>query len=69
MADSTIKKIDSTHSPRGDMGQVYLAGGKSVSMRLWQEEPGPSAPETTRPYETVGFVIEGRAELDSEGSA
>jgi len=67
MADSTIKKIDSTYSPRGPMGQVYLAAGKRISMRLWREESGTVTAPTTREYETVGFVIEGSAELDSEG--
>ena len=67
MGDTTIKKIDSGHSPRGTMGQVYLASGKTVSMRLWSEDPGTATPETSRNYETVGFVIEGRAALESEG--
>lgn len=45
------------------MGQKYLATGKSISMRLWQEDPGPSRPPVSRNYETVGFVIKGRARL------
>jgi glyoxylate utilization-related uncharacterized protein len=49
------------------MGQVYLASGKSVSMRLWEEHPGDPAEATAREYETVGYVIKGRAELESEG--
>ena len=67
MGDTTIKKVDSGHSPQGSMGQVYLAGGRTLSMRLWREEPGQASPQTTRDYETVGFVIQGRAELESEG--
>jgi quercetin dioxygenase-like cupin family protein len=70
MGDTTIKKIDFGHSPRGKMGHVYLAGGKGgkiVSMRLSREEPGAATPESARDYETVGFVIEGRADRDSEG--
>jgi quercetin dioxygenase-like cupin family protein len=67
MGDTTTKKVDSDHSPHGTMGQVYLAGGKRVSMRLWREEPGAVTAESSRDYETVGFVIEGRADLDSEG--
>jgi len=66
--DSTIKKIDSSHSPTGEMGQIYLASGIGVSMRMWkEEEPGDDKPERRRPYETVGFVIKGKAELHSEG--
>ena len=68
MADKTVKKIDSTHSPRGDMGQKYLASGKNISMRLWEDqEPGEDKEPTARDYETVGYVIDGRAELHLEG--
>ncbi len=66
--DKTIKKVSSAHSPQGGMGQKYLADGKSVSMRMWdKEEPAEPKPETKRDYETVGYVIEGRAELHLEG--
>ena len=68
MADSTIKKVSSKTSPQGEMGQVYLASGKGVSMRLWRNEPSDETkPEETREYETVGYVIEGVAELHLEG--
>ena len=46
------------------MGQLYLASGKNIAMRLWQNEPkdgGKGA--STRDYETVGYVIAGRAAL------
>jgi quercetin dioxygenase-like cupin family protein len=67
MNDTTIKKVASAHSPKGPMGQVYLVSGKRVSMRLWRDEkPGQDAPPTRRAYETVGFVISGRAELHLE---
>ncbi len=66
--DTTVKKVSSRHSPRGDMGQKYLATGKNVAMRLWEDEPpGEPKPEARRDYETVGFVISGRAELHLEG--
>jgi quercetin dioxygenase-like cupin family protein len=68
MTDTTVKKIHSQDSPRGDMGQLYLAAGKRLSMRLWEEEPGGGEkPPRRRDYETVGYVIEGRAELETEG--
>ncbi|HSN57074.1 MAG TPA: cupin domain-containing protein [Candidatus Sulfomarinibacteraceae bacterium] len=68
MADTTIKKVDSRDSPRGEMGQVYLATGVGLGMRLWQGvEPGRFKPIRARDYETVGYVISGRAELDIEG--
>jgi quercetin dioxygenase-like cupin family protein len=36
-------------------------------MRLWQEQPTDGKPATQRDYETVGYVIGGRAELHIEG--
>lgn len=68
MGDTTVTKIDSSHSPRGPQGERYLASGVRVSMRLWEETPG-SAPQedVVRDYEVVGYVIAGRAELHTEG--
>jgi quercetin dioxygenase-like cupin family protein len=68
MADMTVKKVSSVTSPTGDEGQVYLASGKRVSMRLWRdEEPTQDKPPRKHDYEVVGFVIAGRAELVVEG--
>lgn len=68
MSDTTVTKVDSDYSPTGAMGQKYLASGQSLAMRLWQNEaPGESKPAVARDYETVGFALEGRAELHIEG--
>jgi len=68
MGDTSVKKVKSEYSPKGKMGQKYLASGIHVSMRLWEkEQPGQSKPASARDYETVGFVISGRAELHLEG--
>lgn len=69
MPDTTVKKVASAHSPRGAMGQKYLVAGKGLSMRLWEAEPPADGkpPPTRRPYETVGYVIAGRARLKIEG--
>ncbi|MBD2772665.1 cupin domain-containing protein [Iningainema tapete] len=68
MSDTSVKKVDSTHSPKGQLGQKYLASGKTVSMRLWEDEqPNEPKESTAREYETVGYVIKGRAELHIEG--
>lgn len=68
MTDTTVIKVKSAHSPTGAMGQKYLASGKNVAMRLWEAEPPAEAKEpSTRDYETVGYVISGRAELHLEG--
>lgn len=67
MSDTTIIKIDSAHSPMGSMGQRHLAMSKSMAMRLWEEDPTDVKPSVRSEYETIGYVISGRAELHSEG--
>jgi quercetin dioxygenase-like cupin family protein len=67
MSDTTVQKVKSEFSPHGKHGEKYLASGKHVSMRLWQEQPTAGKPPTQRDYETVGYVISGRAELHIEG--
>lgn len=68
MSDTSVVKLNSRFSPKGAMGQKYLASGIHLSMRLWEEEPSDEAkPETSREYETIGYVIDGRAELHLEG--
>ncbi len=69
MSDTTVTKIDSSNSPTGEMGQKYLASGISLAMRLWenQEPDGEAKVLVKRDYETVGYVIRGRAELHLEG--
>jgi quercetin dioxygenase-like cupin family protein len=62
------KKVEADSSPTGEMGQKYLVAGKRVSMRLWIDEPGGKLKAaTSRDYETVGYVISGRATLELEG--
>lgn len=65
--DTTVMKVDSRHSPKGAHGETYLASGKTISMRLWRKEPAQEKEAVRRDYETVGYVIEGRAELHLEG--
>ena len=37
-------------------------------MRLWENEPpGTDKPVSRRPYETIGYVLKGKAELHLEG--
>ena len=68
MADSGVTKVESGSAPEGPEGQKYLAGGRSLSMRLWEGEPsGATKDPVRRGYETVGYVIAGRAELEVEG--
>ena len=65
MADTSIIKVSSKTASVGEMGQKYLASGKSLSMRMWEgDEPSKEAkPLIARDYETCGYVISGKAEL------
>ena len=66
--EKNVDKVRDEQSSQGEMGQRYLASGESVSMRLWEnEQPGEPKPEAAREYETVGYVLGGRAELILEG--
>lgn len=68
MSDTTITKVDSRYSPQGPHGEKYLASGKHLAMRLWENEaPGEAKAPATRPYETVGYVLSGRAEFHLAG--
>jgi quercetin dioxygenase-like cupin family protein len=68
VGDTTVTKVDSSHSPKGPQGERYLASGVRVSMRLWEEPSGSAKEEdVARDYEVVGYVLSGRAELHTEG--
>jgi quercetin dioxygenase-like cupin family protein len=66
--DSTVIKVDGSTAPRGPEGEFELALGTSLAMRLWRDEPPQDTkPPRARDYETVGYVISGRATLELEG--
>ena len=68
MTDSSGTIVETASAPEGPEGQKYLASGRSLSMRLWQGEPGGATKDPVRrDYETVGYVVSGRAELEIEG--
>jgi hypothetical protein len=71
MRDKSVTKVSAATAPRGPMGQKYLASGIRLSMRLWEgESPDTeSKAETEANYETVGYVIVGRAELHIEAKS
>ncbi len=68
MPDRSVKVVGSRFSPKGELGQRYLASGVRTSMRLWEEvEPGEVKAPSRRDYETLGCLIKGSAELHLEG--
>ncbi len=68
MADTSVTKVEAAKAPKSSQGQRLLASGLGLSMRLWEEEaPGTPSTPVRRDYETVGYVLAGRAELTLEG--
>ena len=68
MTEAPVAKIDAGQAPTGPQGQRYLAHTDALSMRLWDAvQPGHASDAVRRDYETVGYVIAGRAELTIEG--
>lgn len=62
--------VPESEARRGEMGQLYLAAGQNVGLRLWQESPDVGIkPCSAREYETVGYVLEGRALLRIENQS
>ena len=58
-------KITKDEAERGDNGQLLLAAGKGVAMRMWDAEApnGDGKSMHATPYETVGYALSGRARL------
>ena len=64
-----MEKINSSAAPVGADGQIQLASGAALGLRMWRdEEPTAAKAPSTRSYETVGYVVSGRAELHLDGS-
>ncbi len=61
--------VNEQDAATGSMGQKLLISGNAISMRLWDEAPGDGEDKAAeaRNYETVGYVLSGRAELTVEG--
>ncbi len=68
MATTSTTKIATADGTRGPDGEIILAAGERSAMRMWRnEEPGEPKTASTRDYETVGFVLNGKAELHLDG--
>jgi mannose-6-phosphate isomerase-like protein (cupin superfamily) len=66
--DTSVQKVSSRTAPVGSMGQISLACGVRMNMRLWvEDQPVTDKPATERDYEIAGYVIAGGAELELEG--
>lgn len=63
----TLVIVSSRDTPATEDGEVMLAAGANLSMRLWRDEQPHDKQPHRSPYETIGYVIAGRAELTIEG--
>ncbi len=65
MAEKDTRQAGTT----GTSGERHLAAGEHIAMRKWEnEEPGAPKPVSRREYETIGYVLSGRAELHLGGT-
>ncbi len=57
--------VSTSNANTGEMGQKLLISGDMIALRLWDQQPSDSTDKNThtRDYETVGYALEGRAEL------
>lgn len=68
MTKTQLKTSAGDSAPQGEDGEIRLAAGESLSMRMWKDEaPGADKPPRRNGYETLGYVLAGRAELVVEG--
>ena len=68
MKDTSVTKDTSGFSPHGPKGKSISRPGVHIAMRLWKNEtPNNKKPNSKNPYETVGYVLKGKAELHLEG--
>ena len=63
----TISMIATGEAKTGDVGDLLLVGGAHMSLRLWKNEAPQEKAMSRSSYETLGYVMAGRAELTIEG--
>lgn len=63
-----IEEIAKGKLPESDDVKEILASGENIGLRIWRnEEPTADKEAHTSNYETVGYVLKGKAELHIEG--
>lgn len=54
--------------PGKDSPKEILSTGDKMGLRIWRnEEPGADKESHRSPYETIGYVLKGKAELHMNG--
>lgn len=59
--------INDDQATIGEMGQQYLACGKAVALRLWNEVAGEQCESCCRDYEIVGYLTKGKLDVTLGG--
>ena len=60
----------SPNAERGPKGQLYLAKGEALALRMWDEEAPTDAKEMhANGYEVVGYAMSGRAKVHFEDAS
>lgn len=63
----TTEEIAEAKLPETDESKEIMASGEDVGLRIWRnEEPGTDKETHSSSYETVGYVLKGKAELHLE---
>lgn len=53
----------------GPLGDLQLAQGERVGLRIWRDYTTSEKAERTRPYEIVGYVVKGEITVIIDGHA
>lgn len=53
----------------GPLGDLQLAQGKNVGLRIWRDYTTDEKSARTRPYEIVGYVVKGEITVVIDGHA
>lgn len=65
---NSIEEIAKGQLTGSDSAKKILASGDNLGLRIWRnEEPTSDKDAHTSDYETVGYVLKGKAELHIEG--
>ena len=65
---SGIVKVNAAAASASPEGEVKLAAGQRMAMRMWRdEEPTTDKPPRSHDYEVVGYALSGVAELEIDG--
>ena len=63
------KVLKGENIENGPLGDLELAQGERVGLRIWRDYTTAEKAERTRPYEIVGYVVKGEITIIVDGHA